>query len=286
MSNNPEFLSRASIYDGDYNGIMRTPENEFIHGLHYHDFYEFVIYLGNAGVFRIDNSEYLVRRGDLVLIDMFHPHMLIYNKRNVYQRFSIDIDLNLVISFSTPNSNLLDVFHQNNHEPVYHLEEEQLQKYIVLLKEYQETQLTKGQDILQKALIHQLLAYAYNDCYTGGHLEAPENQHMNIISGILAYINEHLSEDISLATLSAEVSYSEYYICRIFKKMTGKTLTSYIQEKRIERAGCLIRSGVTVNQAAEQAGFNNYSYFYKTFKKFTGMNPSEYQNRYRPQSSD
>lgn len=55
---------------------------------------------------------------------------------------------------------------------------------------------------------------------------------MAIISQLLRYINRNLSNDFTLAELAAEVNYSEYYICRLFKKMTGKTLTTYIQEKR------------------------------------------------------
>lgn len=61
---------------------------------------------------------------------------------------------------------------------------------------------------------------------------------------------------------------------------TAKILTNYIQEKRIEEASCLIRGGLPINQAAEQVGFNNYSYFYKTFKKIIGCNPTDYQARY------
>ncbi|MCD8121261.1 MAG: AraC family transcriptional regulator [Clostridiales bacterium] len=279
---NVEFLSKNCTYDGDYNGIMRTPQNEFNHGLHYHDFFEFVIYLGNAGVFQIDDGEYLVRRGDLVLIDMFKPHTLLYNQTNTYQRFSISVDLNLCISFSTSHSNLLDVFRQGNHRsPVYHVEEDSLQKYLVLLKEYQNIHLNHGLDILEKALIHQLLAYAYNDCYCGEHLSELENQHLHVISRILDYVTNHLSEEISLADLASEVNYSQYYVCRLFKKATGKTLTGYIQEKRIERATCLLRSYDSVNKVAEHVGFNNYSYFYKTFKRFTGYNSAEYQALYR-----
>lgn len=65
------FLSQSSLFEGDYHCILHSPKNEFTSVVHYHDFYEVVIYLGNAGVFQIEGSEYLVRRGDIVLIDMF-----------------------------------------------------------------------------------------------------------------------------------------------------------------------------------------------------------------------
>ena len=69
---------------------------------------------------------------------------------------------------------------------------------------------------------------------------------MLMISQLINYINEHLSENLSLATLADQVSYSQYYVCRIFKKMTNKNLSSYILEKRIGEAGRPKRSGSTI----------------------------------------
>lgn len=277
---NAIFSSKTSIFENDYSCILRNPSNEFSIGLHYHDFYEFVIYLGNAGVFRIENGEYLIKRGDIVLIDIFKPHALLFNKNNHYERFSVNINLDLLISFSTPNSNLLDLFHGSKDcAPVYHLTEEQLKKYIRLLDEYRKLKLTNGQDILEKALIHQLLGYIYSDCYAGEHIDETQSHHVMILSQLLNYINLHLSDDFSLKQLAGEVNYSEYYVCRLFKKMTGKTLTNYIQKKRIQEAAYLLKSHTPVNQAAESVGFNNYSYFYKTFKRFMGCSPAEYQTQ-------
>lgn len=119
-----KFLSRSSIYKGDYDCLFRTPQNEMKTELHYHDFYEIVLYLGNAGIFTINGQEYLMKRGDIVLINMFDPHTLKYNKNAYYERFSISIDPNLLLSFNTENSNLLDIFTTSNqHYPIFMLKE-------------------------------------------------------------------------------------------------------------------------------------------------------------------
>ncbi|MCD8198372.1 MAG: AraC family transcriptional regulator [Lachnospiraceae bacterium] len=273
-----EFLSKTDIYTGDYNGILRGPDNEFCHGFHYHDFYELVLYLGDAGIFCTENEEYTLHRADLVLISMFRPHFLLRNTDSDYQRFSIDIDLGLLISYSTPASNLLDIFY--NDTPVYHLTEEQFQKYLLLIDEYRRLTPARGHDILEKALIHRLLAYAYNDCVSDEHMDETAIRHMQVIRRLLHYIDGHLSETITVRELAEEVHYSEYYLSRLFKKITGKTLTGYILEKKIETAAFLLRSGNRSSQAAEQAGFRNYSYFYKSFKKYMHMSPAEYRDLY------
>ena len=273
-----EFISKASIYDGDYTCLLRSPKNEMISRMHYHDFYEFVIYLGNAGTFRIKNGEYLVKRGDIVLIDIFTPHTLVNTKTDFYERFSVSIDPGLLISFSTPASNLLDIFNEAGaHHRIFHVENQDFQKYITLLDEYRNVDLKNGRDILEKALVHHLLSYIYSDCFVEARHSATDSNHLSIIAELIRYINEHLNEKHTLEQLAQQVNYSESYICHLFKKLTNKTLVSYIQEKRIEQAAILIKRGVLVNQAAEQVGFNNYSYFYKIFKKLKGCGPADYR---------
>ena len=74
-----------------------------------------------------------------------------------------------------------------------------------------------------------------------------------MIAQIVEYINNHLSEDLSLCVLAQEVSYSEYYICRIFKKVTNYTLTNYIVEKRISQAMYYLSGGSANNQGSRES---------------------------------
>ena len=72
-----------------------------------------------------------------------------------------------------------------------------------------------------------------------------------MIAKLVDYINNHLSEDLSLGVLAQEVSYSEYYICRIFKKVTNYTLTNYIVEKRIAQAAHYLTGDTTSTRRRE-----------------------------------
>lgn len=274
-----KFLSRSSIYKGDYECLFRTPQNELKTGIHYHDFYEIVIYLGSAGIFAINGQEHLVQRGDIVLINMFDPHTLKYRKDSHYERFSISIDPNLLLSFNTVSSNLLDIFTRSNrHYPVFHVEGKCLDKYLRILHEYSDLKPAHGQDIYEKALLHQIASYLYSDCFDGIHNDDKDSRHVSLVASLVEYINNHLADDLSLNILAQHVNYSEYYICRIFKSVTNYTLNNYIIEKRISQATNYLKSDIPIARAAEMAGFNNYSYFYKTFKKYMGVSPADYKN--------
>lgn len=275
-----KFLSRSSIYKGDYDCLFRTPKNEMKSNLHYHDFYEIVVYLGNAGIFHINGQEYLINRGDIALINMFDPHTLVYNKNTYYERFSISIDPSLLLSFNTKESNLLDIFSKDSRNyPIFHVEGKCFDKYLDILYQYKNQKPKHGKDIFEKALIHQLASYLFSDCYDGIHFDNTESRHISMIADLVEFINNHLQEDLSLERLAEEVNYSEYYICRVFKKVTKYTLTNYIIEKRVEKASHYLKGELPINKVAEKVGFNNYSYFYKTFKKYMGIGPAEYREQ-------
>ena len=273
-------MPRSSIYTGDYSCLFRNSSNEILSKPHYHDFYEIGIYLGCAGIFKINDNEYHMKRGDITLINMFEPHTLIYNKDTPYERFCISIDPNLLLSFNTTQSNLLNIFSKDNiNYPLFHVKGKSFEKYLNLLNLFTHEKPVYGKDIFEKALLHQLSAYLYNDCYDGIHFDHAKSRHISAVSELVAYINDHLNEDLSLKKLAQKINYSEYHMCRIFKKITNSTLTNYIVEKRIEQASRLLNSGIPVNKIAENVGFHNYSYFYKAFKKYTGKSPSKYKEQ-------
>ena len=80
----------------------------------------------------------------------------------------------------------------------------------------------------EKALLHQIASYLYSDCFDGIYHDDKDSRHVSLVAALVEYINQHLADDLSLETLAQQVNYSEYYICRIFKKVTNYTLNNYI----------------------------------------------------------
>ncbi len=95
-----------------------------------------------------------------------------------------------------------------------------------------------------------------------------------LVTRTLTYINEHLTEDLNLATLSRKLITNKYYLCHTFQKHTGISIYAYITAKRIALAQQLILNGTTAAEAAYQVGYNTYSSFYRAFCKQTGKAPS------------
>ncbi|MGM0901864.1 MAG: helix-turn-helix domain-containing protein [Bacillota bacterium] len=94
----------------------------------------------------------------------------------------------------------------------------------------------------------------------------------------IEYIRTHISEDLSLNTISAAIDLSPHELSRQFKKQTHKSLTDYINEQRILEAIYLIdNQHLSITDISLMVGFNDVNYFTKVFKKFKGMTPSHYR---------
>lgn len=111
--------------------------------------------------------------------------------------------------------------------------------------------------------------------------EIPEGTEKSsrIINRVVDFINEHYSEEITLEMLcDAAGGLSEQYLCRLFKQNVGMRPIEYILKKRIGIArSYLEKTDLPINDIAQMTGFNNTSYFYRNFKKFTGTSPLSYR---------
>lgn len=91
---------------------------------------------------------------------------------------------------------------------------------------------------------------------------------------ILNYIDSHISEDISTATLSSIFGYDQSYFCRKFKLLTGMSVMKYIQITRLENAKkMLLKSKYSIKQIAITCGYSNNAYFTSRFKEMYGITP-------------
>lgn len=105
-----------------------------------------------------------------------------------------------------------------------------------------------------------------------------------MVTKLQEYIKGHLYEPLSLSDLSAHVSLSPNYLCKVFKQATGETITHYTQNLKIEAAAELLKDdSVPINKIAERFGFCDQFYFSKVFKSYVSMSPMQYRKSLRAQ---
>ncbi len=101
-----------------------------------------------------------------------------------------------------------------------------------------------------------------------------------LVNRILKEIKEHLYENITPAMIGEHLKMSVPHICRSFKKETGKTLTKYINEKKVAEVKRLIEgTELPFSHIASELGFSSQNYLQYIFKKYTGISLSEYREK-------
>lgn len=107
--------------------------------------------------------------------------------------------------------------------------------------------------------------------------EVKDNDRINLVFN---HVKSHFKEEISLDEMADMVSMTVPSFCRYFKKITNKTFTQFVNEYRLVHASKLLaEQPMSITEVCYESGFNNFSHFNKSFKAFTGQNPSEYRNQ-------
>ena len=104
------------------------------------------------------------------------------------------------------------------------------------------------------------------------------------IESAIKHINNNLSADLSLETVSQAMSFSPIHFHNFFKSATGKTLREYVEGIRIKKAAeLLLTTELTLTDIATRCGFSSQSYFSFVFKRRMGITPREYVRRINAQ---
>jgi len=127
------------------------------------------------------------------------------------------------------------------------------------------------------SLLFKLISYLLEDNLLTFDKGKKSSQITYIKSGI-AYINDNLTNRITLDDIADATGVSKAYFMRLFKKTTGSTVNSYIHGCRIEAAKKDILSGMSLSETAYRYDYSDAAHFSHTFKKYTGLTPSEYKS--------
>nr|WP_155606151.1 response regulator [Paenibacillus timonensis] len=112
------------------------------------------------------------------------------------------------------------------------------------------------------------------------------SESQKIIYRSLEFIQSRLGEEVTLTECAAHVHLSVSYYSSLFKKVTGMTVTQYVNQERIRLAKTLLVEGRSVQDVSVAVGYEERRYFSEMFKRITGMTPTEFRSDYYPDSTE
>lgn len=248
--------------------------------MHIHDCYELYYSISGGKQFLIDNRFYSIAPGDLFMINQYESHKLTQIDSAIHERIVISIHPDYTKQLSSAETNL-DFCFSHRDDAFSHkisLNREQQSRFLYYINKI--TSATGyAHDIIERTAFTELLVLLNSLSNSNMTDTAPDNHKYNHqVDDILRYINQNITRNITMEVLAGEFYLSESYICRIFKAATGTTINKYITARRISIAKALLNEGVSVSEAFERSGFNDYSNFFKAFTKAVGISPKKYAN--------
>ncbi|WP_326071601.1 response regulator [Paenibacillus alba] len=100
----------------------------------------------------------------------------------------------------------------------------------------------------------------------------------SIIKTILSLVENEIDQEMTLHAVADRLYVNSSYLSRLFKQETGKAFSTYVLERKMERAKATLQEGVRVYDAAAAVGYRDVSYFTRVFRKFWGVTPGEVRN--------
>ena len=254
--------------------------------IHWHNDLEINLIREGEAVFQVYQKSYRVRTGEGFLLNRNVPHSCSSpgNEHVRYSTILVRPDFLYGDFGSDVERKCFQPFLQNSAIPCIHLTGFDENGKEILQKLNQVEEAFDRKRFCYELKIKGLLCEAFAMILYGHRQEltkfVPANlQELERLEKMLNYLNMHFTEVISLQDLADQVHLSREVCCRLFKKMTGKTITGYLEEYRTNKSFSLVQSGqYSMTQITEMVGFSNPSRFASAFRKQFGCNPGEYHS--------
>lgn len=249
--------------------------------LHSHTFYEILYCKNSCGAeYLVGSNRYRLQKGDIILIPpgISHRPLLPPNMTEPYKRYVLWLspDFLRILSENIPGDDLYQISDT-------HLIRTAGTRWDFLgEKIYQGIQETEQKEIgWETAVIANTmqLIVQFRRAVLDKSTNKMRAEKPDLLDQVMAYIELHLSEKISLMDISRHFYVSESTISQIFRKKMGVSFYRCVTQRRLITAKNLILEGAPLERVAEQTGFSDYSTFYRAFKGEFGISPRQFRNQ-------
>nr|AYQ72968.1 AraC family transcriptional regulator [Cohnella candidum] len=253
---------------------------------HYHEEVEFLLILEGELTAFCSEEKLVLRSGDIALFGSSEPHTTLQTTEGRLSYIVLQIDLRKYWDISTLNSmqhfsEVIRPLSALNY--VYMANPDVKNRTASLMREIYEEMNRKqiGYELSVSSRIKDmlLLLLRHDDQrrlhYLDSHL-------LERLQPAIDYVEERLSEKLSVSEVSRRMNMSYTHFIKTFKKAVGMSFTDFVVYKRIKKAEqLLLTSNVSIAEAAEAAGISNLGHFYDMFRRYNGCSPKQFKQKLR-----
>ncbi len=246
--------------------------------IHWHEEVEIIVIKKGEGIVSVDLTEYEVQKGEVIFVMSGQLHGIrqlgsstmeyenILFKPTLLKSSCHDICWEQFISPLLSASSAIFPVIRNNHK---------LETYIQNIDELCDERHT-GYQIAVKGYLYQIIHFLLSECTTV--ISKSSRRYTDKIKTVLSYVDAHYTENISVESMAKLCFYSKSYFMKFFKESMGISFVSYLKDYRLEIASrMLLATDDNILDISSACGFDNLSYFNRSFKKKYGVTPGKYR---------
>lgn len=265
--------------------IKLYEDKEFPAAWHFHPQYELTYIKSSKGMRYVGNSIKNFKEGDLVLIGKNLPHCwkTIGEQKDIVRAFVLQWEENLLGEGWLEKEEFTHIsrmFKLSSRGIKFDLKlaEKLKNDFIGMMKVSPFEKLVRFLNILNRLAQEK----KYEILAGPGFRAKISLEDSERMSTIYNYVQDHYKEKMSLRDVSSQIAMSGENFCRFFKNSFGKPFFEFVNEYKINLAcKMLIDNDNLVGRIAYECGYNNHTFFYRQFQKFTHRSPSQYRKAYK-----
>ena len=240
--------------------------------LHTHPKAELYYFIKGSGVFHIEGSAYKLEPGDFLLMRPTESHYIELDLAQPYERKVLHFNMDILKSLDPEGLLLAPMLDrkagkQNLYKP-YRFRGGNCEHYL-------HTMMSANPDP-RVSIFAGLVPLLHELCCIQAQLkEEPDTEPDSVEYRILRYLNKNIDKQISLDDICQQYYISKSQLCRIFRNCTGVTVKHYLTVKRLVKAKQLLDAGGQPTHIYSMCGFNDYSSFYRAYRKYYGLSPAQ-----------
>ncbi len=280
LSSNKQYEKRGYLNDDFrifYLEDLAPREIEY----HYHDFDKILVFFKGNITYTIEGKAYSLIPGDIILVPQGDSHKVESGENSIYERLVIYVSPQYLSKIEENGISLRECFLRvkEQYSNVIRIKEKGESSLSALAKQMRKmSRQNEKQDfanLFQRTILLQFLISLNREMSEESIHFVNTNRCNKKIVEIIQYINNHLTEEINIDSLSEEFYISKYHMMRQFKAETGYTIGNYINQKRLLYARELLKQGETVTKVYLDSGFKEHSTFVRAYKQMFGEVPSK-----------
>jgi len=242
---------------------------------HTHDFFHLAYVKRGNLIFNADGVDYHLSEGSLILIPPFVVHGVPQDTHNLCIQYEV--------FFQIPNPELRHLF-ESQKAFVLHDSSHLESQFAYICTNYMSTDLLPAASVnsFLSAILFSFMADASDpDNSIEGYIDS--SGYSPLVQSIICYVEKTYDVKYDLTSLACTLGFNKNYLCTVFRKETGITISEYFNYHRIRRILIFLQytgynKDIPIQELAHQCGFMDPSYFNRVFKKYTGMTPIEFIN--------